>query len=73
MTAIRLVLFDALHTIITPRLPIHIQYAQVFESHLGQLDPLRVREGFKRGKYIRALAIPWLILVCLSSQATSKR
>ncbi|KAF8580448.1 HAD hydrolase subfamily IA REG-2-like protein [Ramaria rubella] len=46
-TGIRLVLFDALHTLITPRLPIHVQYAQVFEPHLGRLEPSRVQSAFK--------------------------
>lgn len=51
MTLIKLVLFDALHTIITPRLPIHVQYAHVFQPYLGVLDPTRVQIAFKTGVY----------------------
>ncbi|OCH88267.1 HAD hydrolase subfamily IA REG-2-like protein [Obba rivulosa] len=45
--AIRLVLFDALHTIVTPRLPIYVQYSQTFEPYLGRLDPVQLRTSFK--------------------------
>jgi hypothetical protein len=49
MRSIKLVLFDALHTIITPRLPIHVQYAQALQPYVGQLEPLRIKSGFKKG------------------------
>ncbi|KAF8513027.1 HAD hydrolase subfamily IA REG-2-like protein [Hysterangium stoloniferum] len=45
---IKLVLFDALHTLITPRLPVHIQYAQVFEPYIGPLPPDQVKTSFKK-------------------------
>ncbi|EJF65084.1 HAD hydrolase subfamily IA REG-2-like protein [Dichomitus squalens LYAD-421 SS1] len=44
--AIRLVTFDALHTIITPRLPIYVQYSQTFEPYLGVLDPDALKRSF---------------------------
>ena len=47
---IRLVTFDALYTIIVPRLPIHVQYSQVFEPYLGAIPPGRIRKSFKTGK-----------------------
>jgi len=47
---IRLVTFDALHTIIVPRLPIHVQYSQVFEPYLGVIPPGRIRRSFKTGR-----------------------
>jgi len=37
MPVLRLVTFDALHTLITPRKPIHVQYAEVFSPRLGTL------------------------------------
>lgn len=49
---IRLVTFDALHTIITPRRPIHVQYSEVFTPFLGILDSNAIKRSFKVGKYI---------------------
>ena len=49
MMTIRLVLFDALHTLVTPRAPIFIQYAHVFEPHLGELNPDAIKYSFKIG------------------------
>jgi hypothetical protein len=46
------VFFDALGTLITPRHPIHVQYAEVFEPYLGKLQPSRVQGAFKKGVYI---------------------
>lgn len=50
MSRIRLVLFDAFDTLITPRLPIHVQYAQEAHRH-GLPDhiitPDSVRAAFK--------------------------
>lgn len=50
MSRIRLVLFDAFDTLITPRLPIHVQYAQEAHKH-GLPDhiitPDSVRAAFK--------------------------
>ncbi|KAJ7703100.1 HAD-like domain-containing protein [Mycena rosella] len=43
---IRLVTFDVLHTLITPRYPIHIQYARAFEPYLGTLDPQALKRSF---------------------------
>ncbi|KAF8967857.1 HAD-like domain-containing protein [Flammula alnicola] len=47
MLQIRLVTFDALHTIITPRYPIHVQYSQVFTPYLGVLPPESIKQSFK--------------------------
>ncbi|KAH7925951.1 HAD-superfamily hydrolase [Leucogyrophana mollusca] len=44
---IRLVTFDALHTLLTPRLPIYVQYAQTFAPFLGVLDPDSLKQSFK--------------------------
>ncbi|KAI0645440.1 HAD hydrolase subfamily IA REG-2-like protein [Trametes meyenii] len=44
---IRLVTFDALHTLVKPRLPIYVQYAQTFEPYLGSLDPNAIKTSFK--------------------------
>lgn len=49
MNRIRLVTFDALHTVITPRLPIYVQYSQVFEPYLGLLPPDHIKQSFKVG------------------------
>ena len=46
---IRLVTFDALHTLITPRKPIHVQYAEVFSPYLGALPPDAIARSFKLG------------------------
>jgi len=46
---LRLVTFDALHTLITPRLPIYIQYSQTFAPYLGVLEPELLRQSFKVG------------------------
>ncbi|EMD37729.1 hypothetical protein CERSUDRAFT_114362 [Gelatoporia subvermispora B] len=45
--AIRLVLFDALFTTVTPRLPVYVQYSQTFEPYLGRLDPTALKSSFK--------------------------
>ncbi|KAG1737629.1 HAD-like domain-containing protein [Suillus lakei] len=44
---IRLVTFDALHTLVTPRLPIYVQYSQTFAPYLGVLEPERLKQSFK--------------------------
>ncbi|KAG6903017.1 hypothetical protein C0995_007450 [Termitomyces sp. Mi166 len=44
---IRLVTFDALYTIIVPRLPIHVQYSQTFQPYLGFLDPGSLKQSFR--------------------------
>lgn len=46
---IRLVTFDALHTLITPRLPIYVQYSQIFAPYLGVLEPGLLKQSFKVG------------------------
>ncbi|KAJ4483318.1 HAD-like domain-containing protein [Lentinula aciculospora] len=53
--SIRLVTFDVLHTLITPRWPIHVQYAMAFEPYLGQLDPNSIKSSFKTA--LKALQI----------------
>jgi len=47
---LRLVTFDALYTIIAPRLPIHVQYSEAFAPHIGVLDPESIRQSFRTGK-----------------------
>lgn len=47
-----MVFFDALGTLITPRLPVHVQYAEVFEPYLGKLEASSVQAAFKKGVYI---------------------
>ena len=48
---IRLVLFDAFSTLLVPKHPVHVQYAQTFEPYLGTLDPDAVKKSFKIGRY----------------------
>lgn len=50
MTAIRLVLFDAFSTLLVPRLPVYVQYAQTFEPYLGALEPDKLKGSFKTGR-----------------------
>ncbi|KAI0081274.1 HAD hydrolase subfamily IA REG-2-like protein [Panus rudis PR-1116 ss-1] len=45
--SVKLVTFDALHTLVTPRLPIYVQYSQTFEPYLGALDPTSLKSSFK--------------------------
>jgi phosphoglycolate phosphatase-like HAD superfamily hydrolase len=48
---IRLVTFDALYTLVKPRRPVHVQYAEVFEQHgLRRVDPDEVKRSFKQGE-----------------------
>lgn len=49
---IRLVTFDALHTLITPRKPIHVQYSEVFSPYLGMLPPDAIARSLKLGMLI---------------------
>ena len=51
MPRIRLITFDALHTIITPRHPVHVQYSQVFAPFLGVLPPERIKKSFTKGEH----------------------
>ncbi|KAF9237532.1 HAD-like domain-containing protein [Melanogaster broomeanus] len=44
---IKLVTFDALHTLITPRRPIYVQYSEVFAPFLGVLSPTALQRSFK--------------------------
>jgi len=44
---IKLVTFDALHTLITPRRPIYVQYSDVFAPFLGVLSPAALQRSFK--------------------------
>ncbi|KAI0063559.1 HAD-like protein [Artomyces pyxidatus] len=44
---IRFVSFDALHTLITPRKPIYVQYSEVFRPYLGELSPDALSKSFK--------------------------
>lgn len=46
---IKLVLFDAFDTIVTPRHPVWVQYAQVFSPYFA-LDPADIKLSFKTGK-----------------------
>lgn len=46
---IRFVTFDALHTLIKPRKPIHVQYAEVFSPYFGALPPDAIARSFKLG------------------------
>ena len=55
---VKLVLFDALYTIVKPRAPIHVQYTQVFEPYLGKVDPMRVKDAFNIGTCISHLGTP---------------
>ena len=59
--AIRLVLFDAFSTLLTPRLPVYVQYAETFEPFLGALDPAALRTSFKIGAHPT-----WRLLWCAS-------
>jgi hypothetical protein len=47
--AIRLVTFDALYTLLEPRAPIAVQYADVFRPYLGPLNPADIHAAFKSG------------------------
>ncbi|KAF5370756.1 hypothetical protein D9758_002012 [Tetrapyrgos nigripes] len=49
MVTIRLVTFDVLHTLITPRHPVHVQYSLAFAPYLGRLDPQDIKNSFKKG------------------------
>ena len=51
---IRLITFDVLHTLVTPRLPVYVQYAQTFEPFLGQLQPERIKASFKTGLFVNS-------------------
>jgi len=51
MLRIRLITFDAFHTIISPRHPIHVQYSQVFAPFLGVLPPESIKKSFTKGEY----------------------
>lgn len=46
---IRLVTFDALLTLVRPRQPVYVQYAQIFEPYLGALAPDAIKRSFKSG------------------------
>ncbi|KIY53950.1 HAD-like protein [Fistulina hepatica ATCC 64428] len=45
---IRLVTFDAVHTLIKARVPFNVQYANAFRPYLGEVDPDAVRVSFKK-------------------------
>lgn len=59
LMTIRLVLFDALHTLVKPRAPIFLQYANVFEPHLGRLSPEAIKSSFKTGKFQYLAIVIW--------------
>ncbi|EGO00049.1 hypothetical protein SERLA73DRAFT_152177 [Serpula lacrymans var. lacrymans S7.3] len=44
---IRLVTFDALHTLLTPRSPIYAQYSDTFAPYIGVLNPHSLKLSFK--------------------------
>ena len=46
---IRLVLFDAFSTLLVPRLPVYVQYSQIFEPYLGALEPEKLKASVKIG------------------------
>jgi hypothetical protein len=46
---VKLVSFDALHTLVKPRLPISAQYADTFAPFLGELSPVLIKRSFKTG------------------------
>ncbi|PAV18692.1 HAD hydrolase subfamily IA REG-2 [Pyrrhoderma noxium] len=45
---ISLVTFDALFTLLKPRAPLHVQYADVFRPSLGSLNPDDIKSSFKQ-------------------------
>ncbi|GBE81490.1 Putative uncharacterized hydrolase [Sparassis crispa] len=45
--AIRLVTFDAMHTLLVARLPVYVQYSRTFEPYLGILEPGALKKSFK--------------------------
>ncbi|KAF8557597.1 HAD hydrolase subfamily IA REG-2-like protein [Imleria badia] len=47
MRPIKLVTFDALHTLVTPRRPIYVQYSEVFAPFLGVLCPNALQRSFR--------------------------
>lgn len=47
---IRAVFFDALATLVAPRLPIYVQYSQTFKPYLGVLEPDLLKQSFKIGE-----------------------
>ncbi|KAG1716631.1 hypothetical protein ID866_509 [Astraeus odoratus] len=47
MSVIKLVTFDALHTVLTPRSPIYVQYSEVFAPFLGVLSPASLERSFR--------------------------
>jgi len=49
MGCIRLTTFDVLHTLITPRKSIYVQYPEVFAPYLVTLDPDVLSKSFKAG------------------------
>jgi len=55
---VTLVLFDALYTIVKPRAPVFIQYATVFEPHLGKLNPDAIKYSFKTGENQSSSSFP---------------
>jgi hypothetical protein len=63
--SIRLVTFDALYTIIVPRLPVHVQYSQTFAPFIGVLDPDSLRRSFRVGKKYFSFRSSFLCLMCL--------
>lgn len=58
MTRVKLVLFDAFDTLITPRLPIHIQYAEEARKAGLDVDPDVVRAAFKSAFNATTLSFP---------------
>jgi hypothetical protein len=47
---IRLVTFDALYTLLTPRKPVYVQYSEILAPFLGALEPDSIQKSFKIGK-----------------------
>ena len=68
---IRFVTFDILHTLITPRAPIHVQYAEVYKPFLGPLSPEDIRKSFKTGKQKLNILMELLVTFFVDIQLSS--
>ena len=69
---ISLVLFDALHTLVKPRAPIFLQYANVFEPHLGKLNPDAIKSSFKTGKIRNISCLSLLGAICITNEMVAE-
>jgi hypothetical protein len=46
---LRAITFDALYTLVRPRIPIAEAYAEAFKPYFGHLEPSDVKTSFKTG------------------------